>query len=145
MKGQIMLRNRVVEVSAPHYLALFLENGSDVDYVNIDAESSEYRLKAIDPDTTRVTLTSTVSHISPLFLLTLFLVNPAKDSLKRLKSICEGTPDTSWAGRMVAKLEDGSEDGISGDSALVLTTVVIVMSALAIGTVLLVMTLMPGS
>jgi flagellar basal body-associated protein FliL len=44
---------------------------------------------------------------------------------------------------MVAKLEEGPQEGINGDSILIMVTVTIVMTALAVGTVFLVMALAP--
>jgi len=145
MKGQIKLRNRVVEKSAPHYLALFLENGADVKSVGIDAESSEYLLEVVDSDTTRVTFKSTVSHISPLFLITLLFVHPIRDTLRRLKSVCEGTPDISWVGKISTALETGQQSEINRNARVIMITVTVVLTAILFGVFGIVMTMLPNT
>jgi len=102
---------------------MFLENGADVQGIGIDAESSEYLLEVVDENTTRITFKDTVSHISPLFLITLLLVHPARDTLHRLKSVCEGSQDISWVGKMTAALETGAETEIDRNARILMITV----------------------
>ena len=145
MKGQTKLRNRVVTKAEPNYLAMFLENGSEIKGLGIDGEASEYKLDMINEETTRVTHHSTVSHISPMFLITLLFVSPVKDSLRRLKSVCEGTPDTSWAGRITKQLEDGQKTDLEQDATAIMITVAVVMTIVLFGIVGFVLTLAPSA
>lgn len=87
------------------------------------------------PDGVRVTIIEHAKGLSLFMALMFLLRNPCKDALKRLKSVCEGTPDTSWAGEMMGKLKvEANGDpkaSMDGDIAVIGATAIATWGAVA--------------
>jgi hypothetical protein len=73
--------------------------------------ASEYFLEHMG-DQTRVTLIEHLDKIRVSTVLSLLFLNPCKDSARRAKAFCEGTPDPSFMGRINAQI---NADGIGQD------------------------------
>lgn len=88
------------------------------------------------PSGVRVTMIEHTFGIS-LFMWIMFMIgNPCKDALKKLRSVCEGTPDTSWAGMMAKKINveknGGPKASLTGDILVMSATAVAVWTAVTL-------------
>lgn len=90
-------------------------------YLNMDAYplwagvlvSSEYFLEWVEGKT-RVTLIETLDKLRISTVLSLFALNPCRDAMKRVKALCEGTPDESWLTWMHAQVDAHENGGMGG-------------------------------
>lgn len=90
-------------------------------YLNIDAYPlwagdlvrSEYFLERVEGKT-RETLIETLDKLRLSTVLSLFVLNPCRDAMKRVKALCEGTPDESWMTWMQAQVDDHESSGAGG-------------------------------
>ena len=127
-----------IDQSRPHYFHIHLQDVHTNKYFSYSYEypispkplmdsvvRSERTLERV-PGGIKVTVTEHLKGMG-LFMFFMFLFrHPCKDALRQLASYCEGTPDTSWAGKMFARMKAREAGQRSTD------TDVLVMGATAI-------------
>ena len=118
-----------LEAVPPHQLTLRHDNTEDQGGLGVGGSTEYWELTETD-DGTEVTFREEVDRTSLWLLVTLAIVNPARDMLRSLKHQCEGTEDTSWMANQMrlAQDPDGPKTStglmVAGLTACVFLTVV---------------------
>ncbi len=104
------LQTRITAEDAPRFLELTYLNAADFPLFAREATTTEYFLDPVAGGV-EVSMVEHLARITPGIVLAFLCLNPASDSLKRLKAIVEGEPDGSQIG---AWLDDMDPDSIDG-------------------------------
>lgn len=127
-----------VEAKAPSYLATFHKNDENVGGLNFGSSASEFYLSETE-DGTLVRYKETVSHLTFMLVLTLLIVNPAKDILGHLKSHVEGTENTSWIARHTKDIIENDGADTKAKVNTIGITACVVLTGIVFGLVFLIL------